>query len=92
MRFTSFILGASVLALTAVLMSGTIKEIISTYKLTQQLNEVKVELEALTAQQRELSLTREKMLDPTYVQIYARGTHLLSTADEQVFVLPKADE
>ncbi len=77
------------LLLLAFFMTNSIKEIITTYKLNKDLKLVEHQLETLSTRQSELTLEKEKLKDPTYVQNYARGTHLLSKSEEQVFILPK---
>ncbi len=68
----------------------SVKEIVATYQLKQELKSVQSELETLNAEKASLTLEKERLNDPTYVENYARGTHLLSKDDEQVFILPKA--
>ncbi len=67
----------------------SVKEIVATYQLKQELKSVQSELETLNAEKASLTLEKERLNDPTYVENYARGTHLLSKDDEQVFILPK---
>ena len=59
------------------------------FQLKKELRLVESELESLETRQKELTLEKNKLEDPTYVQNYARGTHLLSKSEEQVFILPK---
>lgn len=69
--------------------TNSVKEIMATYQLKQELKSVQSELEVLKVEQESLTREKENLSDPAYVENYARGTHLLSTKDEQVFILPK---
>ncbi|CAM3699642.1 septum formation initiator family protein [Erysipelothrix urinaevulpis] len=84
-----FIAGAVGLTIFAFFMMNSVKELMTTFKLNQELKVVETEFETLTTRQNELTLEKTKLEDPTYVQNYARGTHLLSKSEEQVFILPK---
>lgn len=77
------------LAISAFFISKTLKDVFTTYALKQELKTVETELTSLKERQSELSLEKAKLEDPNYVQNYARGTHLLSKSEEQVFILPK---
>lgn len=80
------------LGLLGFFMSNSISEIVKTFQLHKELKIVESQLETLETRQSELTLEKTKLQDPTYVQNYARGTHLLSKSEEQVFILPKGNE
>ncbi|WZU01779.1 septum formation initiator family protein [Erysipelothrix sp. D19-032] len=48
-------------------------------------------MDTLKDEQTTLNEEKARLEDPTYVQNYARGTHLLSKSGEQVFILPKGE-
>ena len=88
-RITSMLIGLVGIVLTIVLFNSSAREIFTTFQLKKELRLVESELESLETRQKELTLEKNKLEDPTYVQNYARGTHLLSKSEEQVFILPK---
>lgn len=89
-KITTVVSAAIMLSIIGFFGTSSVKEIMATYQLKQELKSVQSELEVLKTEQE--SLTREKanLSDPAYVENYARGTHLLSKSDEQVFILPKS--
>lgn len=61
-------------------------------KSKQEIKILEAELLALDEEASNLEGLKSKLSDPNYVQNYARGKHLMTKSDEQVFVLPKASE
>lgn len=47
------------------------------------------EIKALEEENKDLEALKAKLSDANYVQNYARGKHLMSKSEEQVFILPK---
>lgn len=78
------------LVLIVVLSSNSIKELVATAQLKQELKSVQSELDTLKLENESLSMEKSKLSDPAYVENFARGTHLLSKDDDQVFILPKS--
>ena len=91
-KIASLAAGIIALALITFFMSNSISEFIKTVQLNKELKLVESQLEVLETRQSELTLEKTKLEDPTYVQNYARGTHLLSKSEEQVFILPKGND
>jgi len=89
--FTNFLTLALVVA-SVTLISGSIKEWSKNYKSKKQLAELQTELERLEEETVHLEGLKSKLSNSNYVQNYARGKHLMSKSDEQVFILPKAKE
>ncbi|AMC94565.1 hypothetical protein AOC36_11455 [Erysipelothrix larvae] len=86
-----------VVALAIVFVSGVLifnsaKEWFRYYESSQTLQTVQQELSELEEKQAALEATKDKLSNPDYVQNFARGVHLMSKSEEQIFVLPKADE
>ena len=91
-KVASIVAGLIGLALFTFFMSNSITEFVKTVQLNKELKLVESQLEVLETRQSELTLEKTKLEDPTYVQNYARGTHLLSKSEEQVFILPKGND
>lgn len=68
-------------------MYGTVLEIFHARSIEKELDAAQIQYEETLNKQKELSSTKEKLQDEDYVQNYARGTHLVSNEDEQVFIL-----
>lgn len=88
-KITATVLGAIVLLISGVLIYDAATELFTAKKTRDELRTVQAELADLETQQEDLTGVREKLSDPTYVQNYARGAHLMSKSEEQVFVLPR---
>lgn len=88
-KVSRFALGVMCLAIIGVFGSGAVLDIIESVNLKSQLKAAKSELNELNDGKEALVVEKQKLTDPAYVENYARGTHLLSKDDEQVFVLPK---
>lgn len=90
-KIASIILGILIVSVSCLMLSKSAKELVSTFQLNQQLKSERSNLKVLETKQGELALEKAKLQDPTYVQNYARGKHLLSKSEEQVFILPKTE-
>lgn len=88
-RTKRFFLSIFCLAFIGVTGYSAAQEIMQSRALKAELRSSKKELGILQDEQTRLSLEKDKLTDPAYVENYARGKHLLSKDDEQVFVLPK---
>lgn len=58
----------------------------------KELVEIKYEIKMIETEKQDLEDLKAKLADSNYVQNYARGKHLMSKSEEQVFILPKAKE
>lgn len=74
------------------LLFGVGKEVLTTMELKKQVAVVQQELEKVQDENKYLTLQRDKLEDPAYVQSYARGSFLLSKEGEQIFCLPPSDK
>ena len=57
-----------------------------------ELSDAKAELVALQAEKESLLNQKEKLSDVNYISSVARGKYLISTSNEQIYVLPSLDE
>lgn len=71
------------------MLTGVVKEILTTIRLQQQLVEVQNELQKVTDENTYLNSEKTKLQDPDYVENYARGKYMLSKDGEQIFHLPE---
>lgn len=69
------------------MIASAVKEIMYSFTLQNQLNAAKKDYETVSGEQDKLIETKTQLQDPEYVQNYARGSHLLSSEDEEVFIL-----
>ena len=90
-KIISTCLGVAVLAFSGYMLTKSVNELVTTAQLKQELNTVQSQLDTLKDEQTTLNEEKARLEDPTYVQNYARGTHLLSKSGEQVFILPKGE-
>lgn len=82
-----------VLVLVSVfLIQSSVKSWSKVSKSKQEIKILEAELLTLDEEASNLEGLKSKLSDPNYVQNYARGKHLMTKSDEQVFVLPKASE
>ncbi len=82
------------LCLILVLMSGFMlysvgMEVYTTFRLHQELAEVKAKLQEVQDENTYLTNEKTKLQDPDYVQSYARGNYMLTKDGEQIFYLPE---
>lgn|SRR5699024_4929603 len=84
---TLFFVFASVLML-----SEAVKEIMKSSQTKKDLVLIEQEIKELEKDTEDLEGLKEKLSDSNYVQNYARGKHLMSKSEEQVFILPKPKE
>ena len=87
-KFVSYV----VIAFSVVMLVSVGKEVLMTVQLKQQISRVQEELEELQKENEYLTLQRDKLEDPAYVQSYARGNFMLSKEGEQIFYLPSEDK
>ncbi|CAM4125512.1 septum formation initiator family protein [Erysipelothrix inopinata] len=90
-RGASIVLGVVVLAISILMLTKSVNEVILTVKLNKQLSSVKSELDGVKEKNKNLTSEKAKLEDPVYFENYARGTYLLSMSEEQVFILPKGE-
>jgi len=57
-----------------------------------ELGEAEAELEALKNEKSSLQNQKEKLSDVNYISSVARGKYLISTSNEQIYVLPSLDD
>lgn len=88
-RITKLVLSSFALLLIVAASFSSFKQISTHFELKAEAKEIKIELRSLEEEQSNLALEKKKLSNPSYVENYARGTHLLSKNDEQVFILPK---
>lgn len=91
-RIFSTLFSLLVIGVSGFLIYNSTLEWMKVNESNKQLSTVKQELIGLMIEQENLSEVQAKLSDPGYVQNYARGKHLMSKTEEQVFVLPKAEE
>ncbi len=80
------------LVVSVFLIQSSVKSWTKVSKSKQEIKILEAELLALNEEESNLEGIKSKLSDPNYVQNYARGKHLMTKSDEQVFVLPKASE
>ena len=72
---------------------SSVKEVLITFKLKQDISQTKTDLDELAARQQELEEQKIKFEDPEYVRVYARGKYLLTKEGEMLFKYqPNAEE
>lgn len=86
------VLGLVVVFVSGLLIFNSAKEWFSMYESSQTLKSVQETLAELETKQTSLESAKDKLSNPDYVQNYARGVHLMSKSEEQIFVLPKAGD
>jgi cell division protein DivIC len=64
-------------------------EVVTTMKLSKQLEEVKEKLQEVQDENKYLMDEQKKLQDPDYVENYARGNYMLSKDEEQIFYFPE---
>ncbi len=74
------------------ILKEAVGEIIRNQKTKADLVIIQNEVKTLEEENKELEALKVKLADSDYVQNYARGKHLMSKSDEQVFILPKPKE
>ena len=91
LKALSVVVLLGLLAVSTLMLTGSVKEILATARLNKELANAQEQLRTLETEKAKLSVEKSKLEDPAYVQNYARGTQLLSKTDEQVFILPKGE-
>ena len=87
----------NILSLVMIIVSGLIiydvsKEFVRSKDKKEELALIRQEIEELEKENENLEGIKKKLSDANYVQNYARGKHLMSKSEEQVFILPKIDD
>lgn len=80
------------LLISSYLIYGVANELLYTFELTRDLEAVQKELETITAENEALESQKEKLMDPNYVQSFARGGLMVTKEGEKVFHLPSQEE
>ena len=88
LKSISFMFGIAILAISVTLVTGTVKEIMNNRRLSSELAEARGTLNRLSEEKSSLTEEKINLEDPSYVQNYARGTHLLSKSGETIFIIP----
>lgn len=91
-RLFRAVLSIVLLVTSAFLIESSIQSWSKVSKSKQEISILEAELSVLTESANNLEGLKSKLSNPNYVQNYARGKHLMTKSDEQVFVLPKASE
>lgn len=91
-RIFSTLFSLLIIGVSGLLIYNSTLEWMKVNESNKQLSTVKQELSGLIMEQDNLTEVQAKLSDPGYAQNYARGKHLMSKSEEQVFVLPKAEE
>ncbi|QIK70882.1 septum formation initiator [Erysipelothrix sp. HDW6C] len=91
-KIATTIFGVAVLAFSGIMITNSVKELLSTAQLNRELNTAQEQLDTIKSEQASLNNEKARLQDPAYVQNYARGTQLVSKSGEQVFILPKSDK
>ncbi|HZJ86993.1 MAG TPA: septum formation initiator family protein [Erysipelothrix sp.] len=74
------------------LLSEAINEIKRASQTKKDLVIIENEIKEIEQETKDLEELKVKLSDSNYVQNYARGKHLMSKSEEQVFILPKPKE
>lgn len=88
-RTRRFVFSIFYIAVIGFFGTAAVQDIVESFQLKAQLSNAKNELNELNTKKEGLAVEKLKLEDNSYVENYARGHHLLSKDDEQVFVLPK---
>lgn len=91
-RFNSIVVSLALLGGTIFLLIPVIEEVGNTFRLSETLKEVQVQLVVLEQENTSLNEQKTKLLDPEYVKSYARANYMLTKEGEQIYYLPKDDE
>ena len=79
------------IAVSAYFLYAVGKEIMTTISLRRQLVEVEEKLKEVQMENERLVSEKDKLMDPDYVQSYARGNYMLTKDGEQIFYLPESN-
>ncbi len=77
---------------SGLILKEAVGEVMRSSKTKEDLVLIEKEIKTLEEENKELESLKVKLNDSNYVQNYARGKHLMSKSEEQVFSLPKAKE
>lgn len=81
-----------VFAISGFLLFSVGQEVLTTVKLTQNLQSLNEQLKIIENETRDLEERKEKLQDPDYIKSYARGEYSITKDGEQVFRLPSIIE
>lgn len=87
-----FILTLLVFSISGYLLYSVSKEVLTTVKLTQELQVFNEQLKIIENETRDLEERKEKLEDPDYIKSFARGEYSITKEGEQVFRLPSIIE
>ena len=89
---TRLVLSLVVFSISGYLLFSVGKEVLTTVKLTQELQVFNEQLENIENETRDLEERKEKLQDPDYIKSFARGEYSITKEGEQVFRLPSIIE
>ncbi len=81
-----------VFSISGYLLYSVSQEVLSTIKLTQELEIFNEQLRMIENETRDLQERKEKLQDPDYIKSFARGEYSITKEGEQVFRLPSIIE
>ena len=82
-------IGFLLIAVSAYLLYLVGNEVFTTITLRRQLEEVQLKLQEMQDENNYLVNQKAKLMDPDYVESYARSNYMFSTDGEAVFYLPQ---
>ncbi len=77
---------------SVMLLTEAIREISRASQTKKDLVIIEDQIRQIEEETKDLEDLKVKLSDSNYVQNYARGKHLMSKSEEQVFILPKPKE
>ncbi len=80
------------LAASAFLIFGGVKQLMMTQDLKASIEQKKEEKKNLNLKKKELEKTKQNLTNPDYVEYIARGKYLVTKEGEQVFKFPSKDD
>ncbi len=86
------IMTLGVFTISGFLLFSVGQEVLTTVKLTQNLQILNEQLTIIENETRDLEERKEKLQDPDYIKSYARGEYSITKEGEQVFRLPSIIE
>lgn len=89
---TRLLLSVVVFSISGYLLYSVSQEVISTVKLTKELEIFNEQLKMIENETRDLQERKEKLQDPDYIKSFARGEYSITKEGEQVFRLPSIIE
>ena len=86
------IMTLGVFTISGFLLFSVGQEVLTTVKLTKNLQILNEQLTIIENETRDLEERKEKLQDPDYIKSYARGEYSITKEGEQVFRLPSIIE